>query len=116
MIYVLIEIIFVHGPIYSTCSCTGELHKTSEILVRTSRHDGEKVFTDWSPLTFPQEFKLTYLIPPSAFSSLFFRLPLFTSLSPVLHSTLQSSALQLPLWSHWFVKISEAAVEIGLQS
>lgn len=48
------------------------------------------------------------VIPPSAVSS-----PFPPSFSPALHSILQSTALQLPLWSHWFLKISEAAVEIG---
>lgn len=45
-----------------------------------------------------------------------FCLSLSTIHIPKLHSILQSSALQLPQWSHWFVKISEAAAEIGLQS
>lgn len=69
--------------------------------------------------SFPWAFRLGLppeFIPPSAFSSLFPTSSCSPPLSPVLHSILQSSALQLPLWSHWFVKISTAAVEIGLQS
>lgn len=73
-----------------------------EYLVRTSLHDGKKSLQ--KPLNISSGVQVDLPWKP------------FLPLLLLLHSILQSSALQLPLWGHWFVKISEAAVEIGLQS